>query len=126
MNTILLSGTIQRDPETKFFESGRSKTSATLAVRQPFKTDGKYLSDYFDLVIWAEQGERFAQQFTKGKPVEIVGSMHGRTYEKDGQKRKAWEVNVQRFNYPPKDFSEVRQESETSYGEGYDADAIPF
>ena len=124
MNTIILSGTVQRDPEIKHFETGKIKVTATLAVRQDRKTDGKYLNDFFDLVLWGEQGERFAQHCTKGKPVEVVGSMTSRTYEKDGQKRKAWEVNVQRYSFVPKDFSEGRESGQE--GGGYDADTIPF
>jgi len=123
MNTIILSGTVQRDPEIKHFETGKIKVTATLAVRQDRKTDGKYLNDFFDLVIWGNQAESFAQHCGKGKPVEVVGSMTSRTYEKDGQKRKVWEVNVQRFSFVPKDFSEGR---ESEQGGGYDAEELPF
>lgn len=94
-NQVVLMGNLTRDPELRQIPSGQSVCSFSLALNRSYKnSDGDWqeVTDFVDIVAWANLGERVAQYVTKGRPVLVNGRLQSRSWEKDGQKRTKLEV----------------------------------
>jgi len=89
MNIIAVSGNLTRDPELRCTSSGKSVTTFTIAVDRPGVKDK---TDFIDCVAWEKKAEFVSRNFCKGKRIEVSGVLTTRSYDKDGQKRKAVEV----------------------------------
>lgn len=89
MNIIAISGHLVRDPELRRSQSGKAVTSFTIAVDRPGVKDK---TDFIDCVAWEKKAEFVSRYFRKGQRIEVSGIITSRTYEKDGQNRKAVEV----------------------------------
>jgi single-strand DNA-binding protein len=95
MNKAILSGRISSDIELKNTPSGTSVCSFRLAVQRRFKNaDGNYDADFIPCVAWRSNADFIGKYFKKGEPIELVGSIQTRTYDKDGQKVYVTEVVV--------------------------------
>ena len=70
-NITTLTGHLGRDPELRWFESGKAKCQFSLAVSAG---KGKP-SDWFDIQAWGKPAERAADRLRKGSRVVIVGSL---------------------------------------------------
>lgn len=93
MNKIHLIGRVVHSPEVKTTKSGTKVCTFTLAVRRRFKDQsGEYQTDFFDVQVWRTLADLCEKYLEKGKMALVSGSMQSRTYEKDGVKRKVWEL----------------------------------
>lgn len=99
LNKVILIGNITKDLELKQTQSGIAVCSFTIGVQRRFKTDGKYESDFINIVAWKQSAEFTAKYFTKGKPILIVGNIQTRSYEKDGVKKYVTEVNADEVGF---------------------------
>jgi single-strand DNA-binding protein len=99
LNKAILIGNLTKDPELKKTQADISVCSFSIGVQRKFKTDGKYESDFINIVAWKQTAEFVAKYFTKGKPILIVGSIQTRNYEKDGKKVYVTEVNADEVNF---------------------------
>lgn len=129
MNIIAVSGRLTRDPELRYTTSGKAVTSFTVAVDRPGVRDK---TDFIDCVAWEKKAEFVSRNFRKGKRIEVSGVLTTRSYEKDGQKRKAVEVRCdQVFFGDSKNSGESSQAQAPSDGDGFtevdgDDDDLPF
>ena len=89
LNRIIVMGRLVRDPELRRSQSGKAVTSFTVAVDRPGVKDK---TDFIDCVAWEKKAEFVSRYFRKGQRIEVSGVITTRTYEKDGQKRKATEL----------------------------------
>lgn len=89
MNIIAISGRLTRDPELRRTPSGKAVVSFSVATDRPGVKDKV---DFIDCVAWEKKAEFVSRYFRKGKRIEVSGVITTRSYEKDGQKRKATEV----------------------------------
>lgn len=86
MNKVILSGRIASELELKKTPSDASVCSFRLAVNRRFKNaEGNYDADFISCVAWRSNADFICKYFSKGDPIEIVGSIQTRNYEKDGQ-----------------------------------------
>ena len=73
MNSALIVGRVGQDPEIKYFESGKSKTTFSVAVnRYNFKTRQND-TDWFNVQLWDKKAESAAEWIKKGALVAIDG-----------------------------------------------------
>ena len=87
LNKVILSGRICSDIEVKVTPSEVSVCSFRVAVNRRFKNaEGNYDADFISCVVWRGQADFLGKYFEKGDPIEIVGSLQTRDYEKDGHK----------------------------------------
>ena len=88
LNTVTLVGRAGADPEIKYFESGRAKTTFNIAVDRPVKrTEGVDTTDWFRIELWGKSAEIAAEYVKKGKLVGIVGRLEfNRWTDANGQK----------------------------------------
>ena len=73
MNTATIIGRAGQDAEIKYFESGKVKTTFSLAVnRWDRKTNGE-VTDWYNIEVWDKQAEFAADYVKKGRLVAIDG-----------------------------------------------------
>jgi single-strand DNA-binding protein len=90
--TIQATGNLGRDPELKYFESGKCVCKLAMAVRQPGikQKDGTYQDPeawWVEVELWGKQAERAADKFHKGDTIDARGEAIRETWEKEGVKR---------------------------------------
>ncbi|MCF8010867.1 MAG: single-stranded DNA-binding protein [Clostridiales bacterium] len=140
MNYSILAGRLVADPDFKNLENGSKIAKATMAVNRRFKDkDGNSVTDFINVVAWNKTAEFISNYFKKGKPIEIVGELHIRSYDdSNGIRRKAAEVQIwdARFTLNDKNGQKVedpplpRDEDAPpdSFGSeiSFDEDDVPF
>ena len=110
MNNVVFTGRTTNDIEIKQTQSGKVVCSFSLAVKRPFAKD---TTDFIDMVAWGKTAELLASMVKKGTSIAVKGHLETRTWEKDGQKRKAVEVIVEEFEFLEK--KEQATDNDTPY-----------
>ena len=72
LNHIILVGRAGKDPEMRYFDSGKVVTTFTLAVNRPMK-DAQ--TDWFDIEIWGKPAEIAGEYVKKGSLIGIEGKI---------------------------------------------------
>lgn len=100
LNTVALTGRLTRDPEIRRLDSGVPVTSFSIAVQRNYKSGDDYPTDFIDCVAWRGTCEFIGKYFQKGSMITVVGSLETRKFtDKDGNNRKAVEVNVREAHF---------------------------
>jgi single-strand DNA-binding protein len=124
VNVLVVSGRIVRDGELTFTTGGAGRCLMRIAVNRRVKDSktGDWKDDTFfiDVVAWRELAERSKDRAKKGTPVLVEGRLSGREYEKDGQKRSAFEIVANRIQFLAKAAAEGPASPEPHAGEGTD------
>ena len=94
MNKIIISGNIVKDPQVTMSKAGKAICNITIAVKQDFKTDGEYKSDFFNCVAFGHTAEYIGNYLQKGNKCLICGRLQNESWEKDGVKHYATKVIV--------------------------------
>lgn len=87
MNHVTLMGRLTADPEIRYTQSGKAVASFTLAVDR--RGEGV---DFVPVAAWEKLAEIIGNNLSKGRRALIEGRLQIRSYEHEGQKRKATEV----------------------------------
>ena len=98
LNHIVVMGRLTRDPELRYTQSQIPVASFTVAVDRDFgNRDGaERQTDFIDCVAWRKTGEFVERFFTKGSMAVVTGRLQSRDWtDKNGSKRKEWEVVVE-------------------------------
>lgn len=94
LNNITLHGRLVRAPILRRTQSNTPVTSFTLAVDRDTKDKQ---TDFIDCTAWRYTGEFIADNFDKGNAIIVNGRLQIREWtDKDGNKRRNAEVNVDR------------------------------
>lgn len=72
INSVTLVGRAGQDPEIRYFESGTSLTTFSIAVNRPTKNKE---TDWFDIKIWGRPAEIASEYVRKGTLVGIMGQV---------------------------------------------------
>ena len=72
VNSVVVVGRAGRDPEMRYFESGRVKTTFSVAVNRPTKEKE---TDWFDIEIWGRQAEVAGEYVRKGSLIGVEGRL---------------------------------------------------
>lgn len=98
LNSCQIIGNATKDAETRYTGTGTPVTSFTLACEEAWKDKSGDLQkrvEFISLVYWGKGGEAVAPYIKKGTKLYAEGKLQSREYEdKDGNKRKVFEVNV--------------------------------
>ena len=95
VNQITIVGRCGSDPEMRELSGGKMKCEVNVATNRMRR--GEEHTDWFSCQMWDKLAELGVQLLKKGDLVFIQGRMEMRTYEKNGEKRTAWEVSVHTF-----------------------------
>ena len=72
INHIVLVGRAGKDPEMRYFESGKVVTTFSLAVNRPMR-DAQ--TDWFDIEVWGKQAEVAGEYVKKGSLIGVEGKI---------------------------------------------------
>lgn len=93
---VTLVGNLTRDPELRQTPNGTSVCQLGVAVNSSYKDgSGQWVEkpNFFDVVVWGQQGENCARYLTKGRQVAVDGRLDQRTWDaQDGSKRSKVEI----------------------------------
>lgn len=100
LNACILMGRLTANPELRTTQSGKIVASFSLAVDRDFQQSGEKQADFISVVAWGKTAEFIDKYFCKGRMIAVVGRIQTRTYtDKDGNKRKAVEVVVEKAGF---------------------------
>lgn len=92
LNKITLSGNLGADAELRYTKSGNPVVSFSLAVNERTPNgDGSWGNTRTGLIASCSVS---APWLRKGTKISLLGRIHTRSYQKDGQSIKRWEVRV--------------------------------
>ena len=105
VNKAIITGRLVRDPEARTTQSGINQSTFDVAVQRSYKnSDGKYDSDFLNVVAWRQTADYCNKYLTKGTVVAVEGSIQKRSYSApDGSKRYVTEIianNVEALSRP--------------------------
>ena len=100
MNSAVLIGRVGQDPEIKYFENGKSRTTFSIAVdRWNAKTKQKE-SDWFNIQMWDKKGESAAEWIKKGSTVGIEGKIIVSKWQApDGETVERYLINATDYSF---------------------------
>lgn len=97
-NRVTLIGRLGKDPETTTFESGKKKTSFTLATNDNYRNangDKVETTEWHNIIMWDKAGEIAEKYAKKGQEIALEGRIITRSYDDDkGEKRYITEIHV--------------------------------
>ena len=95
----ITEATLVADPELRYTNNGTAVANFRVASNSRRKNqqtgqweDGD--TTFLSVSAWGARGENVSSQFSKGNKINIVGDLKQREYEKDGQRRTVYEVEV--------------------------------
>lgn len=95
MNKVILIGNLTKDPEIKVTQSGKKLAKLAIAINDGKTSDGRDLTQYFNLTAWEKLAEIIEMYVKKGHKICVVGSLQNRSWDKpDGTKGYATDVVV--------------------------------
>ena len=73
MNTVTVIGRAGQDAEIRYFESGKVKTTFSLAVNRWDSKTKENVTDWFNIEVWDKQAEFAGEFIKKGREVAVDG-----------------------------------------------------
>lgn len=129
-NSVVISGNLTRDPETRVTAGGTTIVDFSIAWNERIK-DGEewtYRPSFFDATIYGKHAETLQRYLRKGMHVTITGRMRQERWEtKDGEKRSMVKVIASEVELPPKatQTASAATSSDDEYSDAY-GEEIPF
>lgn len=96
---MTIVGTVTADPELRFIPSGAAVANFTVAAneRRKNKDTGEWedgSATFIRCNVWRQHAENVAESLTRGMRVIVTGRLKQREYEKDGEKRSVFDLEV--------------------------------
>lgn len=99
-NIVVVSGRMVADPELRNISEDKTVCNFRIAVPKRFKPQEGADSDFFNAVAWNRTAEFICKYFSKGKQIELVGSLQTRNWEdREGNRRTATEIAVSSVDF---------------------------
>ena len=73
MNSVVIVGRAGQDAEIRYFESGKIKTSFSLAANRWDSKTKAEVTDWFNIDVWDKQAEFAGEYVKKGRLVAVDG-----------------------------------------------------
>jgi len=101
LNKVILMGRLTRDPELKYTTNNIPVCSFSLAVDRRFARAGEQgKTDFINIVAWRNTAEFVSKYFSKGRMMNVCGSLQTRTWDDaNGVRRYATEVVADEINF---------------------------
>lgn len=130
MNKIIITGRISNDIELKTANSGTELCNFNVAVDRPRKDeDGNKVADFVPCTVFGKSAAFLNQYFKKGDGINVEGRLESRKYvDKEGRNRTAWNVLVERLEFPHGKGKGGQSDSSSAFTEEVDASDgdLPF
>jgi single-strand DNA-binding protein len=104
MNTVIITGNLTRDVETRFTPNGTAIGNVNIACNRKWKDPSGELKEevsFFGVVIFGKQAETVAQYFKKGSPIMVQGRLKQESWDdkKTGEKRSKTVIVMESFEF---------------------------
>jgi len=99
LNKVMLIGRLGKDPEVRTFET-RKVANFSLATSEVYKDKNgqrQESTEWHNIAIWGPQAEIAEKYLKKGMLLYVEGSIKTRSYEKDGVKKFATDIQADTF-----------------------------
>lgn len=94
LNAWIGMGRLVKNPEFKTTNSGIAVCNFTIAVDRDYKNGDEKVADFVDCTAWRGTAEFVNKYFTKGRMIIVSGELQSQKWEKDGNKRVSWGIQV--------------------------------
>ena len=95
MNTATIVGRAGQDAEIRYFESGKVKTTFSLAVNRWDAKSKEEVTDWFNIETWDKTAEFACEYIKKGTLMWLEGRLAVNKYSgKDGQEKDYYWINA--------------------------------
>lgn len=85
INSMVVVGRAGKDPDIRYYDSGRVRTQFSVAVNRPTKEKE---TDWFNIELWGRKAEIAAEYVKKGSLVGIEGRLcESKWTDESGKKR---------------------------------------
>lgn len=130
LNVSAIVGRICNDIEVRKTPSDVSVCRFTVAVDRNYTKQGEQRqADFIDCVAWRNDAEFVGKYFSKGQQIAVQGSIQTGSYEKDGIKRKTFEILVDNVSFCGSSGSKAEENNQTApndTGIEYSGDSTDF
>lgn len=97
LNKVMLIGNVGKDPEVTTLDKGGKVAKFTLATSEKYtdKSGNKTeRTDWHNIVAWGPLADLVEKYVTKGKQLYLEGQIRNRSWEQDGIKKFATDINI--------------------------------
>ena len=95
MNSVVLVGRAGQDPEMRYFDSGKVKTSFSVAVNRWDNKSKSEVTDWFNVELWDKVAVVAGEYVKKGKLVALEGRLQSNKWQdSSGAQRERFIVNA--------------------------------
>lgn len=135
LNKVTLIGRVGLDPELRFTQGGAAILRLRVATSERWKDkntgEKKEATEWHTCTLWGQRAEGLSRMIAKGDLIGVEGSIHTRSYEKDGVKRYSTEIKTHNVHLltPRKQGGPVAAADDGGAGmpdEPFSDDNIPF
>ncbi|MBQ7286143.1 MAG: single-stranded DNA-binding protein [Candidatus Gastranaerophilales bacterium] len=100
MNSAVLVGRVGQDPEIKYFESGKARTTFSIAVDRWNAKTKQREADWFNIQLWDKRAESAANYIKKGSMVSVEGRITVSKWQApDGEMVERYVINATDFGF---------------------------
>ena len=101
LNQVILVGRLVRNPELQITDTGRKRSSITLAVSRGYKNqNGEYDTDFLDCTLWTGIAENTHEYCKSGDVIGVKGRLQTWMLEnEDGTKSKKMEIIAEKVTF---------------------------
>ena len=116
LNQVILVGRLVRDPELQLTDSGKKRSSITLAVARSYKNqNGEYDTDFLDCTLWTGIAENTHEYCKSGDVIGVKGRLQTWMLEnEDGTKSKRMEIIAEKVTFLSSSKNDVSTSSSNS------------
>lgn len=127
LNVSVIMGRICNDIEVRKTPSDVSVCRFTVAVDRNYTKQGEERkADFIDCLAWRNTAEFIGKYFSKGSSIAVQGSIQTGSYEKDGIKRRTFEILVDNVSFCGSKTEGNNQAAPTDPGIEYSGDSTDF
>lgn len=91
MNSTVVVGRAGQDAEIKYFESGKIRTTFSLAVNRWDSKTKSEVTDWFNIDVWDKQAEFAGEYIKKGRLVAVDGRIQSNKWkDASGEERERY------------------------------------
>ena len=100
MKQVILTGRAGQDPEMKYFESGKVKTTFSIASNHWDSSTKSEVTDWINIECWGKTAEIAGEYIKKGKVITVQGELIQNTYTtEEGKEKTKWVVVANKINF---------------------------
>jgi single-strand DNA-binding protein len=95
VNKVILIGHLGKDPEVKYLEGGMAVAKIVLATSESYKNkEGVKVdhTEWHNINFWGNNAEIAEKYLKKGMQIYVEGKLRTRSWEKDGVKKYATDI----------------------------------